>query len=144
MSNPYQPNLDPNYAYTPQPPAPVLAGWPLRFASGLIDFVITAVLAGIASLASQGLGYVVELIVLIVFGVLEGTRAQTPGKMVVGLRTVQLADGSLLGAGLGIGRRLLHILDAIACFVGYLWPLWDEKRQTFADKIVKSVVVKVQ
>ncbi|MDH6140776.1 MULTISPECIES: RDD family protein [Kitasatospora] len=144
MSNPYQPNLDPNYAYTPQPPAPVLAGWPLRFASGLIDFVITAVVAGIASLASQGLGYVVELIVLIVFGVLEGTRAQTPGKMVVGLRTVQLADGSLLGAGLGIGRRLLHILDTIACFVGYLWPLWDEKRQTFADKIVKSVVVKVQ
>ncbi|MCC9310524.1 RDD family protein [Kitasatospora sp. RB6PN24] len=144
MSNPYQPNLDPNYVYTPQPPAPVLAGWPLRFASGLVDLVITAVLAGIASLAGQALGYVVELIVLVVFGFLEGTRGQTPGKMVVGLRTVKLADGTVLGAGLGIGRRILHLLDAIACFIGYLWPLWDEKRQTFADKLVSSVVIKVQ
>jgi uncharacterized RDD family membrane protein YckC len=145
MSNPYQPNLgDPDYAYTQQPPAPVLAGWPLRFASGLLDFIITGVLTGVASMASQAFGYVVALIVLIVFGVLEGTRGQTPGKMVVGLRTLKLVDGSLLGAGLGICRRILHVLDYIPCLVGYLWPLWDEKRQTFADKLVKSVVIKVQ
>ncbi|MDQ1539752.1 MAG: hypothetical protein QOH29_478, partial [Actinomycetota bacterium] len=28
-------------------------------------------------------------------------------------------------------------------YLGYLWPLWDSKRQTFADKILKTVVVNV-
>ena len=35
----------------------------------------------------------------------------------------------------------VHILDAIPCYVGLLWPLWDNKRQTFADKILKMVVL---
>jgi hypothetical protein len=25
--------------------------------------------------------------------------------------------------------------------VGYLWPLWDDKRQTFADQVMKTVVI---
>jgi hypothetical protein len=25
--------------------------------------------------------------------------------------------------------------------VGYLWPLWDDKRQTFADQIMKTIVI---
>ena len=37
-------------------------------------------------------------------------------------------------------RQLLHIVDSI-CYIGYLWPLWDRKRQTFADKILKTVVL---
>ncbi len=27
------------------------------------------------------------------------------------------------------------------CYIGYLFPLWDQKRQTLADKIMHSVVV---
>ena len=30
-----------------------------------------------------------------------------------------------------------------AVYIGYLWPLWDKKRQTFADKILSTVVVEV-
>jgi hypothetical protein len=26
-------------------------------------------------------------------------------------------------------------------YLGYLWPLWDAKRQTFADKICSTVVL---
>jgi uncharacterized RDD family membrane protein YckC len=148
MSNPYeqqpgyQPNLDPNFAYTPQPAAPVLANWGQRFGSGLIDWLIVVIPVAILSAAtSQMVGNLVSLAALIAFGYMEGTTGQTPGKKVLGLRTLKYADGSLLGVGTGILRRFLHILDAISCFVGYLWPLWDEKRQTFADKIVSSVVV---
>ncbi len=36
---------------------------------------------------------------------------------------------------------LAHFLDSLACYVGWLWPLWDPKRQTFADKIMSTVVV---
>ncbi len=38
-------------------------------------------------------------------------------------------------------RAILHILDALPCLIGYLWPLWDSKRQTFADKIMGTVVI---
>lgn len=27
------------------------------------------------------------------------------------------------------------------CNIGYLFPLWDPKRQTIADKIMKTVVI---
>jgi len=38
-------------------------------------------------------------------------------------------------------RQLVHILDSLACYIGWLWPLWDAKSQTFADKIMNTVVV---
>jgi hypothetical protein len=52
------------------------------------------------------------------------------------------ATGQPVGGGLGIGRYFLHIVDSIPCYIGYLWPLWDAKKQTFADKLVKTLVVK--
>jgi uncharacterized RDD family membrane protein YckC len=42
---------------------------------------------------------------------------------------------------LAIGRSFVHIIDGIPCYLGYLWPLWDAKKQTFADKIMGTVVV---
>jgi hypothetical protein len=38
-------------------------------------------------------------------------------------------------------RDLAHIVDSVICYVGFLFPLWDAKKQTLADKIVKTVVV---
>ncbi|SEO18360.1 RDD family protein [Actinacidiphila rubida] len=72
----------------------------------------------------------------------EGTTGQTPGKRIVGIRLLRERDGSTLGFGLAFGRRLLHVLDSLSCYLGYLWPLWDRKRQTFADKCVHTVVIK--
>jgi len=72
----------------------------------------------------------------------EGSTGQTPGKRIAGIRLLREYDGSTLGFGLALGRRLLHILDSLPCYLGFLWPLWDEKRQTFADKCVHTVVIK--
>lgn len=72
----------------------------------------------------------------------EGATGQTPGKRIVGIRVLRERDGSSMGFGMAFGRRLLHILDSLACGLGYLWPLWDGKNQTFADKCVHSVVIK--
>ncbi len=38
-------------------------------------------------------------------------------------------------------RDLVHIVDGFF-YLGYLWPLWDAKKQTFADKILTTLVVK--
>ena len=47
--------------------------------------------------------------------------------------------GQPIGFGLSIVRQLAHIVDAIICYIGYLFPLWDAKRQTLADKIMTTV-----
>ncbi|MET9488461.1 RDD family protein [Nocardia sp. NPDC006630] len=74
---------------------------------------------------------------------LEGSSGQTPGKKALKIRVVRESNGQPLGFGLALGRKLLHVVDSMACYLGWLWPLWDEKRQTLADKIVHTVVVKV-
>jgi uncharacterized RDD family membrane protein YckC len=73
-------------------------------------------------------------------GHLEGVTGQTPGKAIQGTRLVN-ENGELLGSGAGIGRKFLHILDFLVCGLGFLLPLVDAKRQTIADKVIKSYVV---
>jgi uncharacterized RDD family membrane protein YckC len=73
----------------------------------------------------------------------EGTTGWTLGKQALGLQVRRAANGALLGGWLSIGRQILHAVDGALCYLGYLWPLWDDKRQTFADKIVDTVVVRV-
>lgn len=75
------------------------------------------------------------------WGFKQGKTGYTIGKGVLGIKLVKEADGQVLGVWLSIGRQFVHILDSLACYIGWLWPLWDQKRQTFADKILSTVVV---
>jgi uncharacterized RDD family membrane protein YckC len=70
----------------------------------------------------------------------QGRTGYTLGKSILGTKLIGEADGRTIGAGRAFVRYLCHILDAF-CYIGYLWPLWDAKRQTFADKIMKTVVI---
>ena len=38
-------------------------------------------------------------------------------------------------------RQLAHIIDSLICYIGWLFPLWDAKRQTIADKIMSTIVI---
>lgn len=75
------------------------------------------------------------------YGAKQGKTGATIGKGVMGIKVVKEADGQVLGFWFSIGRQFVHIIDTMACYIGWLWPLWDSKRQTFADKIVSTVVV---
>ena len=46
-----------------------------------------------------------------------------------------------MGAGLCFVRQLAHFVDSLVCYLGWLWPLWDRRNQTFADKIMNTVVI---
>jgi uncharacterized RDD family membrane protein YckC len=70
----------------------------------------------------------------------QGRTGATIGKGVLGIRLVN-EQGQPIGAGMSFLRQLVHILDSLACYIGWLWPLWDAKSQTFADKIMNTVVV---
>ncbi|MGZ4604166.1 MAG: RDD family protein [Kineosporiaceae bacterium] len=127
-------------------PAGALADWPLRAYSGLIDWFGPGLVAGVIYQGSNGLGsllYLAALAWAIYNAYLGGQTGQSFGKKIAGTRLVVEATGQPPGGGLGIGRYFLHILDALPCYLGFLWPLWDAKRQTFADKILKTNVVKV-
>ncbi len=120
------------------------AAWPKRALGGLIDFVGPGIVAGLIGRGSSGLGTILSLAALawaIYNAYQAGATGQSFGKKIAGTRLVAEATGQPPGGGLGIGRYFVHILDALPCYLGFLWPLWDKKRQTFADKILKTVVV---
>jgi uncharacterized RDD family membrane protein YckC len=70
-----------------------------------------------------------------------GTTGQSLGKKVLNLRLVSEETGQPIGTLMAFVRDICHIIDSAICLVGYLFPLWDAKRQTIADKIVKTVVI---
>ncbi|QXC62118.1 RDD family protein [Aquihabitans sp. G128] len=121
-----------------------LAEWPQRAASGAIDFVAIGIIGAIVQQGSVALGSLISLLGL-AFGIynayLNGTTGQSVGKKIVGTRVVGEATGQPIGGGAGIIRWLCHIIDGIICGIGYLFPLWDAKKQTIADKIMKTVVI---
>ena len=126
-------------------PPTAYAEWVQRVMAALIDTVGGFIIAALLYAVSRPLGSLVWLAALawaIYNAYLGGQTGQSHGKKTIGIRLVLEATGQNVGGGLGIGRFFLHIVDSIPCYIGYLWPLWDSKKQTFADKLVKTLVVK--
>jgi uncharacterized RDD family membrane protein YckC len=69
-----------------------------------------------------------------------GRTGQSWGKRVTRIALISEQTGHPIGPLNAFLRDLLHILDGVA-YVGYLWPLWDDKRQTFADMLMNTIVV---
>lgn len=73
------------------------------------------------------------------YGYRQGTTGSSIGKTVMKFKVVSEKTGQPLGFGLSIVRQLAHLVDSFLCGIGYLFPLWDNKRQTLADKIMTTV-----
>ncbi|GAO05880.1 RDD family protein [Streptomyces lydicamycinicus] len=74
----------------------------------------------------------------------EGASGQTPGKKALGVKVIKEATGQPLGFGMTFVRYLCRYLNGLLCGLGWLWPLWDDKSQTWADKLAGTVVVSVK
>ncbi len=77
------------------------------------------------------------------YGYRQGTTGSSIGKSVMKFKVVGEKTGQPIGFGMSIVRQLAHIVDGIICYIGYLFPLWDAKRQTLADKIMTTVCLPV-
>lgn len=134
----------PAYGYAPMGGI-TYASWGLRVVATLIDAVILIVIDVIVSIAtgSSSVTQVANLLVEVGFAYMVGTRGQSPGKQVMKIKIVRDSDGQVIGFGIAILRAIAHIADTFSLLIGWLWPLWDKKRQTFADKIVGSVPIRV-
>lgn len=136
-----------------------LAGWGKRAVGFIIDvlpfivvgFVINLVQA--ATMSPDGDGSVAGLLFGLVgfvanigwwiynYGVLGGKTGYTVGRGIMGVQVVKESTGQPLGLGLGLVRYLAHFVDALICYIGFLWPLWDAKNQTLADKIMGTIAI---
>jgi uncharacterized RDD family membrane protein YckC len=153
-------------SYSPAADAPgtymgrQLANWLQRVGAALIDYligglplIVVGILAGsILGNGSNGtragaagllfwLAWLGSLALSIYNRwVMQGRTGQSWGKKALNLRLVRMADGQPLGGLMCFVRDIVHTLDGI-CLIGYLFPLWDARRQTFSDKIMNSVVL---
>lgn len=132
-----------------------LATWAQRAVGFLIDLgcvlavvIAGAILAAILGAVSTTLGLLMWFVVYaisIAFGLyiayLNGTTGQSPGKAMTGLKVIHKDTGQTIGGGMGIVRYIAHTLDSVICYIGWLFPLWDEQRQTISDKLMSTVVV---
>lgn len=75
------------------------------------------------------------------YGYRQGTTGSSVGKSVLKFRVVDEKTWQPIGFSMSIVRQLAHVLDTLICYLGYLFPLWDAKRQTFADKLMSTVCV---
>ena len=71
----------------------------------------------------------------------QGRTGYSLGKTVVGIRLIKVSTAEPMGAGLCFVRQLAHYVDSLVCYLGWLWPLWDSRNQTLADKIMGTVVI---
>jgi uncharacterized RDD family membrane protein YckC len=62
----------------------------------------------------------------------------------MGLRVVDAASGESIGFWRSVIRQLAHVTDVFSVGLGYLWPLWDAKNQTFADKLASTLCVRAE
>ncbi len=73
-----------------------------------------------------------------------GKTGQTWGRKIVGIKVIGQTSGEPIGFGRALGRQLFaSFISAQIFYLGYLWMLWDDKNQTWQDKVVNSIVVKV-
>lgn len=93
-----------------------------------------------AAIVLAVIGY---LVVIVIYIRALGRTGQTWGRKIVGVKVVGKESGQPLGVGKALGRTLIEVIVSGNCILGYLWMLWDRDKQTWHDKIVSSVVVRV-
>ncbi|KKS17541.1 MAG: hypothetical protein UU77_C0032G0002 [candidate division WWE3 bacterium GW2011_GWC1_41_7] len=122
-----------------------------RFVAGLIDFVlvgiVTTILGAVLGFANADRGFVNPFSVLAwayyIYMVVK--YGATVGKMAMGLRVQNETTGANLSWLEAFLREVVgKLLSGLALGLGFLWMLWDPKKQTWHDKIAKSIVVKVK
>jgi Mce-associated membrane protein len=141
-------------AEEPSPTVP-LASWPARAGAFALDVLFgTGVIAVLALLAltvpQRGwMWWVYTVAAAVIVLLMAANRLLLPaitgwslGRALLGIAVVR-RDGAPVGAWRLLARDLAHLLDTAALFIGWLWPLWDSRRRTFADLLLRTEVRRV-
>ena len=116
----------------------------LRLGARLIDIVIGIVLTVVV-------GIIDPFLLPILVGAAYETcfvalKGQTPGKMATSIKVVRADNGTLPGWGPAAGRWVIpaigYTLLILPGLLVHASLLWDDRRQGWHDKAVKTLVVK--
>jgi uncharacterized RDD family membrane protein YckC len=161
------PGYSPQPGYLVSPPRSDYATWGQRVRARLVDqgptylglIIFSAgYLVGVVELAQSsesapdyeraaiamiiGVGVMLASMIWVAYNrwMIAGRTGQSFGKRVTKIKLIGGESNAPIGPRNACIRDLVHLLDALTV-AGYLWPLWDDSRQTFADKIMKTIVV---
>lgn len=127
------------------PSASQYSDWIHRVGAYLIDALPPFVLLLIAFLTRSGIVIFLAWLIGIAFSAYNrwvlGGQGQSYGKKALGIMLLSEETGQPIGTLNAFLRDICHFVDGVICDVGFLFPLWDAKRQTLADKIMKTVVI---
>jgi len=138
-------------------PYPVLqyASWGSRLKARIADSVFsivaspvsTLILAIIAQNASHSIirvigwwGLVGNIVGIFKMAYEIGRTGQTRGRRMVHIRVVDAGTFQPIGFSRSLLRLVAQIIDSCS-IIGIFRPLWNSKRQTYADLISRSIVV---
>jgi uncharacterized RDD family membrane protein YckC len=76
------------------------------------------------------------------FTIFIGMAGQTPGKKLLKIQVVR-ADGAPMDMKTAFNRFMGFTLSASVLFLGCLWSLFDANKQTWHDKMARTLVVRV-
>jgi uncharacterized RDD family membrane protein YckC len=137
---------------------PPFATWWQRVGAWLIDNLPAVIGGWITDIAyydwgngARVVGWIISvagLVWAIYNAALAGRTGQSTGKRMAGIRLARYTDGQVVGTWYGILRLFMNAVFWAICVIpgilNYLWPLWDQKSQTWSDKIASSVVVRAR
>lgn len=78
-------------------------------------------------------------------GFKQGATGQSIGSGIMKFKVVDEVTGQPMGVGKSIGRTVIYLVALSFCgilwLVAVIFPLFDEKRQTLVDKVIKTVAL---
>ncbi len=123
-------------------PAILYAGFWRRFVAAVIDTIVLSVPFTI-TLGIFGMNVGSIVITWIYFASFHSSSWQaTIGKKVLGLQVTH-EDGSRLTFARATGRYFATILSALILFIGFMMAGWTQRKQALHDRIVCSLVIRV-
>jgi uncharacterized RDD family membrane protein YckC len=137
--------------------------WPAGFISRLEAFIIDLVILTIGGLAATWLFELIFrffalnlifgdlgsaqyapviffLMIVVYFLYFWALLGYTPGKLLLGLKIVR-RDGTKLSLGRSFLRFFGYWVSAVPLFLGFIWIIFDHRRQGWHDKLADTQVI---
>ena len=90
-------------------------------------------------LGAEIVSWLVPAVIVISFWM---SRQATPGKVALKIMIVDAETGGMPSLGQLVTRYVGYIISSFVFCLGYLWMLWDNRNQTWHDKLARTVVIK--
>ena len=117
------------------------AGFWIRLAAGLLDFLMVCILVNVVFRSHDGPGLMFFFFAAYSV-VMWKTKGTTIGGVICGLKVVRL-DDLPLDWTIAIVRALTAFLSLFVAGLGFIWVAFDDEKQSWHDKVAGTTIVRV-